>query len=139
MCVCGALFRDLEWTIMKRLKRSITSLSGSENSHNMPEIEELRALLETGGVAEWLEEERGADQTRLATSLLTLPTYIKVSFNTRICYGCLPYRQANFSILFVTIAKLTIVPLSAPRPALGWKTDKVGMIHRLNKMKLYLA
>ena len=39
--------------------------------------------------------------------------------------------------LFLSV--LLAVPLSAPRPALGWKTDKVGMIHRLNKMKLYLA
>ena len=51
MCVCGALFRDLEWTKLKRKGHSNGSL-GSKGSDQpcMPEIEELRALLETGGV-----------------------------------------------------------------------------------------
>ena len=39
--------------------------------------------------------------------------------------------------LFLSV--LLAVPLSAPRPALGWETKSVGMIHRLNKMKLNLA
>ena len=39
--------------------------------------------------------------------------------------------------LFLSV--LLAVPLSVPRPALGWETKSVGMIHRLNKMKLNLA
>lgn len=78
MCVCGALFRDLEWTKLKRRGHSNGSL-GSKGSDQpcMPEIEELRALLETGGVAEWLENGNENMNPRLACSLLNIPTYIK--------------------------------------------------------------
>ena len=39
--------------------------------------------------------------------------------------------------LFLSV--LLQVPFSAPRPALGWETEPVNMVRRLNKMKLNLA
>jgi len=70
--VCGMLFRELPWT--KELKgRRESSRSLSE----MPEIEDLRSALETGDVSMFLESDD--EEPRLASSLLTLPTYIKNS------------------------------------------------------------
>ena len=45
----------------------------------MPEIEELRIALESGDVSTLLQQEK-VDET-LASSLITIPTYIKVRLN----------------------------------------------------------
>jgi len=77
MAVCGMLYRDLPaLASRRRLGRASPSSSRSLGPpSSMPEIEQLRTALEAGDVTHLLGDQ--ADQPMLASSLLTLPTYIK--------------------------------------------------------------
>jgi len=82
MAVCGMLFRDLPaLASRRRLGRGSSSRSLGPNTSttnsSMPEIEQLRAALQEGDVSYLINEE--ADEPMLASSLVTLPTYIKRS------------------------------------------------------------
>ena len=70
LILCGLMFRDPEWR--RRISRA-----SSARSLSSPEIEELRAALQSGDqvVADLLTEEE--EEVRLASSLVTIPTYIK--------------------------------------------------------------
>ena len=73
MVVCGMMFKELDFNKKKRMAhassaRSITS--------QMPEIEELRLALESGDVSLLLQTDK--TEQMLASSLITIPTYIKV-------------------------------------------------------------
>ena len=73
MIVCGMMFKELDWNKKKRMAmasstRSITS--------QMPEIEELRLALESGDVSLFLQVDK--EEQNIASSLITIPTYIKV-------------------------------------------------------------
>ena len=76
------LFRDLPaLASRRRLGRGSSSRSLGPNTSttnsSMPEIEQLRAALQEGDVSYLINEE--ADEPMLASSLVTLPTYIKRS------------------------------------------------------------
>ena len=76
------LFRDLPaLTSRRRLGRGSSSRSLGPNTSttnsSMPEIEQLRAALQEGDVSYLINDE--ADEPMLASSLVTLPTYIKRS------------------------------------------------------------
>jgi len=76
MTICGMLFRDLPaLTLRRKLGRGNSSRSLTSNSGGMPEIDKLRLALETGDVSFLIEEE--VEEPRLASSLITIPTYIK--------------------------------------------------------------
>ena len=68
MILCGLMFKELEWK--RRMSRA-----SSARSLSSPEIEELRAALESGDVSDLLTEEE--EEVRIASSLVTIPTYIK--------------------------------------------------------------
>ena len=81
MCICGTLFRDLEVTKRQRqpkqLRRSISNASSSAAVNaGMPEVEELRSLLEKGDISVLFSQEELNDCPRLSSSLVHLPTYI---------------------------------------------------------------
>ena len=86
MCVCGMFFRDLEWTRTIHNNRKNASVSPSKSlgnistaSKTMPEVEELKLLLENGDVSALFAEETqgGQDQEeRLSSSLIHIPTYL---------------------------------------------------------------
>jgi hypothetical protein len=83
MCVCGTLFRDLEVTKKQRqpqqLRRSLSNASSSAavtTSAGMPEVEELRSLLEKGDISILFSQQELNDCPRLSSSLVNLPTYI---------------------------------------------------------------
>ena len=86
MCVCGALFRDLEYPRkIRRHRKSSGSQKrgsfGSASSHShstaaMPDLEELKAILETGDVTALFSQEDLEECPRLSASLIDLPTYV---------------------------------------------------------------
>ena len=67
MILCGLMFKELEWK--RRMSRA-----SSARSLSSPEIEELRAALQSGDL---LTEEEEEEEVRIASSLVTIPTYIK--------------------------------------------------------------
>jgi len=82
MAVCGMLFRDLPaLATRRRLGRGSSSRSLGPNTStttsSMPDVEQLRAALQEGDVSHLINEE--AEEPMLASSLVTLPTYIKRS------------------------------------------------------------
>ena len=82
MCVCGMLFRDLEVTKKQRqpqhLRRSLSNASSSAavTVSAMPEVEELRSLLEKGDISILFSQQELNECPRLSSSLVNLPTYI---------------------------------------------------------------
>ena len=92
MCVCGMLFKDLEWTRKRRrLKRqesnnnpsksgsvgTMSNKSGSAGNNSMPELTEIKDLLENGDVRALFSKEELKDYCpRLSSSLVNIPTYI---------------------------------------------------------------
>ena len=84
MCICGALFRDLEWT--RKIKRSrkasshrkesFGSVSSQSHGQAMPEIDEIKDLLEHGDIRGLFTNEELEDCPRLSSSLVNIPTYI---------------------------------------------------------------
>merc|ERR1719242_2714124 len=70
MILCGLMFREPEWK--KRISRSSSARSISSQ---MPEIEELRQALQTGHVSQLISDNK--EEVRIASSLVTIPTYIK--------------------------------------------------------------
>lgn len=80
MVICGALFRDLEWT-KKRIFRARkidknNSTEASSSPTSMPEIDQLRILLESGDIGALFSQEELQDCPRLSSSLVDLPTFI---------------------------------------------------------------
>ena len=71
MILCGLMFRELHWK-RKRISRASSARSISSQ---MPEIEELREALENGDVSELISDDK--EEVRIASSLVTIPTYIK--------------------------------------------------------------
>ena len=76
------LFRDLPaLASRRRLGRGSSSRSLGPNTStttsSMPDVEQLRAALQEGDVSHLINEE--AEEPMLASSLVTLPTYIKRS------------------------------------------------------------
>ena len=95
MVICGALFRDLEWTktFRKKSKHKIkggldgqnnrdrsggsSSTLSSPSRSSMPEVDELRTILESGDItALFSPEELSECQARLSSSLVNLPTFL---------------------------------------------------------------
>ena len=94
MVICGALFRDLEWTktFRKKSKHKIKgSLEGGQNikggssstlsspsRSSMPEVDELRTILESGDITALFSSEELSElsQARLSSSLVNLPTFL---------------------------------------------------------------
>ena len=96
MVICGALFRDLEWTktFRKKSKHKISlSKSLEDNKHqakggssstlsspsrsSMPEVDELRTILESGDItALFSSDELSELSPRLSSSLVNLPTFL---------------------------------------------------------------
>eukprot|EP00095_Tigriopus_kingsejongensis_P011825 snap_masked-scaffold1818_size27096-processed-gene-0.5 protein:Tk11825 transcript:snap_masked-scaffold1818_size27096-processed-gene-0.5-mRNA-1 annotation:"PREDICTED: uncharacterized protein LOC100881530" len=83
MCVCGMMFKDLEWTVRarklkkkNRTKGSQTSMSSSQATLAMPPLEELKILLEHGDVNELFSHEELQECPRLYSSLIDIPTFI---------------------------------------------------------------
>ena len=75
MIVCGLVFRELDWK-----KKPVVSRASSARSitSQMPEIEDLRLALESGDVSELIEEsEAEMENVNIASSLVTIPTYVK--------------------------------------------------------------
>ena len=68
LILCGLMFREPDWR--RRISRA-----SSARSLSSPEIEELRAALQSGDVSDLLTEEK--EEVRIASSLVTIPTYIK--------------------------------------------------------------
>ena len=73
MVVCGMMFKELDWKKMKKMTRANSSRSLTSQ---MPEIDELRLALECGDVSLLLHQD--VDEQKFASSLITIPTYIKV-------------------------------------------------------------
>ena len=73
MVVCGMMFKELPFNKKKRMARASSARSITTQ---MPEIEELRLALESGDVSLLIHQNK-AEQT-IASSLITIPTYIKV-------------------------------------------------------------
>jgi len=72
MVVCGMMFKELDWKKMKKMTRANSSRSLTSQ---MPEIDELRLALECGDVSLLLHQD--VDEQKFASSLITIPTYIK--------------------------------------------------------------
>merc|ERR1719154_406805 len=66
------MFKDLDWKKMKKMNRANSSRSLTSQ---MPEIDDLRLALESGDVSVLLHPD--IEEQKLASSLLTIPTYIK--------------------------------------------------------------
>ena len=92
MVICGALFRDLEWTktmkfnkktkqkhsVSKSLEqiRGSSSTLSSPSRSSMPEVDELRTILESGDITALFSSEELSDCPRLSSSLVNLPTFL---------------------------------------------------------------
>jgi len=92
MCVCGTLFRDLEVTKKQKrpdqepeqppARRSLSNASSSAlMTSGMPEVEELRSLLEKGDISVLFSQEELSECPRLSSSLVNLPTYVTSEVN----------------------------------------------------------
>jgi len=92
MIICGLLFRDLEWTktlrvnkkIVKRKSKSSEQLkTGSSSSvsspsrSSMPEVDELRTILESGDITGLFSSDELSECPRLSSSLVNIPTYLR--------------------------------------------------------------
>ena len=90
MVICGALFRDLEWTktmkfnkktkqskskSLEQIRGSSSTLSSPSRS-SMPEVDELRTILESGDITALFSSEELSDCPRLSSSLVNLPTFL---------------------------------------------------------------
>ncbi len=95
MCVCGMLFRDLEYLPKSKSKRKKRNKkrnknkkkrrksngggslrSGRSSGSAMPSVEDLRAILEGGDICSQLAREELCECPRLSSSLVDLPTYL---------------------------------------------------------------
>ena len=77
MVVCGMMFKELHFNKKKRIARAGSAKSITSQ---MPEIEELRLALENGDVSQMIHQDK--TEQVLASSLITIPTYIKVCLTT---------------------------------------------------------
>ena len=68
------MFKELNFTKKKEMAKAGSAKSITSQ---MPEIEELRLALESGDVSQLIHQDR--TEQVLASSLITIPTYIKVS------------------------------------------------------------
>jgi MFS family permease len=90
MVICGALYRDLEWTKTLRVnkkskakskscstdQRGSSSSCSSPSRTSMPEIDQLRTILESGDISELFSQDELRECPRLSSSLVNLPTYL---------------------------------------------------------------
>ena len=86
----------------KQLRRSISNASSSAAVNaGMPEVEELRSLLEKGDISVLFSQEELNDCPRLSSSLVHLPTYI-TSEEVQWGYECHGTGQVSESNLLLT-------------------------------------
>lgn len=89
LCVCGAIMRDPGWwTLEQNKEKDLKSLKGASScgsvsyrsDSDMPDIEELKQMLESGVTPNFIEtsvaNEHNAETCKFS-SVLNIPTYIK--------------------------------------------------------------
>jgi len=92
MIICGLLFRDLEWTKTLRVNKKIdrrksksseqlktgsSSSVSSPSRSSMPEVDELRTILESGDITGLFSSDELSECPRLSSSLVNIPTYLR--------------------------------------------------------------
>ena len=143
MCVCGTLFRDLEVTKKQKrpdqepeqpsARRSLSNASSSALMNSgMPEVEELRSLLEKGDISVLFSQEELSECPRLSSSLVNLPTYVTSEVNHIL--GSLQTAVWPDWAIFLTLGNflwwpLTTINLPESSTFLGNFCEGVKIIH----------